>query len=76
MKPILHSIATASGIEAWYNPGTKIQSFAVQPHAILKLAREQSAQIRALYAPNADYLDVHSAVPPWFPCRFSRGVRR
>ena len=57
-------------VEAWYNPGTKIQSFAVQPHAILKLAREQSAQIRALYAPNADYLDVHSAVPPWFHVDF------
>ncbi len=51
---------------AWYNPGTKIQSFAVQPHAILQLARWQSPQILARYAPNADYLDVHSAVPPWF----------
>ncbi len=51
---------------AWFNPGTKIQSFAVQPHAILPLAQSQSPQIVARYAPNADYLDVHSAVPPWF----------
>lgn len=59
---------------AWFNEGTKIQSFAVQPHAILKLAREQSSQIRARYAPNADYLDVHSAVPPWFHTDFRANV--
>ena len=53
-------------VRAWFNPGTKIQSFAVQPHAIRKLAGEQSPQIRDRYQPNADYLDVHSAVPPWF----------
>jgi hypothetical protein len=55
---------------AWYNPGTKIQSFAIQPHAILPLARGESFQIRERYAPNADYLDVHSAVPPWFHVDF------
>jgi len=53
-------------VKAWYNPGTKVQSFAVKPNAILRLAAEQSPQIRALYAPNADFLDVHSAVEPWF----------
>jgi len=53
-------------VPAWFNPGTKIQSFAIQPHAMLPLARTQSSQILARYAPNADYLDVHSAVPPWF----------
>lgn len=55
---------------AWFNPGTKIQSFAVQPHAMLRLARTQSSQIFQRYAPNADYLDVHSAVPPWFHVDF------
>ncbi len=59
---------------AWYNPGTKIQSFAVQPHAILPLARWQSPQILARYAPNADYLDVHSAVPPWFHVDYRAGA--
>ena len=51
---------------AWYNPGTKIQSFAVKPNAILALAETQSPEIARRYGPNADYLDVHSAVPPWF----------
>jgi hypothetical protein len=59
---------------AWYNAGTKIQSFAIQPHAILPLARQQSPQIQALYAPNADYLDVHSAVTPWFHVDFRAGA--
>ena len=51
-------------VKAWFNPGTKIGSFAVQPHAILALARNQSGQIHDRYQPNADYLDVHSSVPP------------
>ena len=51
---------------AWYNPGTKIQSFAVKPNAILPLAATQSAEIHHHYGTNACYLDVHSAVPPWF----------
>ena len=51
---------------AWYNPGTKIQSFAVKPNAILRLASTQSPEIHRRYGTNANYLDVHSAVPPWF----------
>lgn len=51
---------------AWYNPGTKIQSFAVKPNAILRLAATQSPEIHRRYGTNASYLDVHSAVAPWF----------
>lgn len=51
---------------AWYNPGTKIQSFAVKPNSVLPLARTQSPEIHSRYGTNGDYLDVHSAVPPWF----------
>ncbi len=51
---------------AWYNPGTKIQSFAIQPNAILRLAASQSHEIHRRYRTSACYLDVHSAVPPWF----------
>ncbi|HEY5910430.1 MAG TPA: DUF5696 domain-containing protein [Verrucomicrobiae bacterium] len=51
---------------AWYNPGTKIQSFAVKPNAILRLAATQSPEIHRRYNTAANYLDVHSAVPPWF----------
>jgi len=51
---------------AWYNPGTRIQSFAVKPNAILRLAAAQSPEIHRRYRTCANYLDVHSAVPPWF----------
>ena len=51
---------------AWYNPGTRIQSFAVKPNAILRLAATQSPEVHRRYATQANYLDVHSAVPPWF----------
>jgi hypothetical protein len=51
---------------AWYNPGTKIQSFAVKPDSILRLAANQSPEIHRRYNTLSDYLDVHSAVPPWF----------
>ena len=52
--------------KAWYNEGTKVQSFAVKPGAILRLAHEQSPEIHARYGTTAGYLDVHSCVPPWF----------
>ncbi len=58
---------------AWFNPGTKIQSFAVKPTAILPLAATQSPEIHRRYGTNADYLDVHSAVPPWFHVDFRAG---
>jgi hypothetical protein len=51
---------------AWFNPGTKIQSFAEKPNAIMRLAQTQSPEIHRRYGTNACYLDVHSAVPPWF----------
>ncbi|MHB1458254.1 MAG: DUF5696 domain-containing protein, partial [Armatimonadota bacterium] len=51
---------------AWYNEGTKMQSFAIKPNAIMRLAATQSPEIKSRYGTNADYLDVHSAVPPWF----------
>lgn len=51
---------------AWYNPETRIQSFAVKPNAILRLAETQSPEVHKRYGTNANYLDVHSAVPPWF----------
>jgi hypothetical protein len=52
--------------KAWFNEGTGIQSLAVKPAAILRLAATQSPEIRRRYGSNACYLDVHSAVPPWF----------
>jgi hypothetical protein len=59
-----------SKVPAWYNPGTRIQSFAVKPNAILRLAATQSPELHRRFGTNACYLDVHSAVPPWFHVDF------
>lgn len=58
---------------AWFNAGTGIQSFAEKPNSILKFAGQQSPEIHRRYGTNADYLDVHSAVPPWFHVDFRAG---
>jgi hypothetical protein len=58
--------STGGIVEAWYQPGTRIQSFAVKPSAMLRLSGEQSPEIHRRYATTAGYLDVHSCVPPWF----------
>ena len=39
---------------AWYNPGTQIQSFAVKPNAILRLAATQSPEIHRRYSTQAN----------------------
>jgi hypothetical protein len=51
---------------AWLNKGTGIQSFAVRPAAIARLAATQAPQIHERFGTTACFLDVHSAVPPWF----------
>ena len=66
--------SNSNRVKAWYNSGTKIQSFGVQPHAILRLAGHESPLIHEHYEPNADYLDVHSAVPPWFHVDYRAGA--
>jgi len=60
-------------VHAWYNPGTKIQSFAVKPTRILPLAKTQGPEVVKRYGSGACYLDVHSAVPPWFHVDFEAG---
>lgn len=62
-----------SRVPAWFNPGTKIQSFAVKPTRILPLAKTQGPEILHRYGSDACYLDVHSAVPPWFHVDFQAG---
>ncbi len=51
---------------AWYNESTKIQSYAIKPTAILRLAATQSPEIKRRYGTNANYLDVHSSATPFF----------
>ena len=58
--------ADGSRVLAWFNPGTKIQSFGIKASAMLRLAKTQSPEIKRRYGTNANYLDVHSAVMPWW----------
>lgn len=59
--------------KGWYNSGTKVQSFAEKPNSILKFAGQQSAEIHRRYGTNSVFIDVHSAVPPWFHVDFRAG---
>ncbi len=54
-------------VPAWKN---QIQSYALAPAVIVKYARKITPQVHADYGTNAGYLDVHSAVPPWFHVDF------
>ena len=60
-------------VPAWFNEGTGIQSYAVAPDAILKYAQRITPMVQQRFQPNASYLDVHSAVPPWFHVDFRAG---
>jgi len=59
---------------AWYNPGTKIQSFAIKPTRILPLAKTQGLEVMKRYGSAVCYLDVHSSVSPWFHVDFEAGL--
>jgi hypothetical protein len=50
---------------AWYNPGTKVQSFGLKCNRALGFAQMNSAEIHRRYGTTAAYLDVHTSVPPW-----------
>ena len=58
-------------IPAWKN---LIQSYAVAPTAILKYARMFTPEVQRRFGENGGYLDVHSAVPPWFHVDFRADV--
>ena len=50
---------------AWYNPGTKVQSFGLKCNRAKGFAEQNSPYIHKTYGTNAAYLDVHTCVPPW-----------
>lgn len=50
---------------AWYNPGTKVQSFCLKCKRALEFARQNAPEIHRRYGTTAAYLDVHICVPPW-----------
>lgn len=58
-------VADGSPSKAWYNPGTKVQSFGLKCTRALEFARQNSPAIHERYQTTAAYLDVHSCVPPW-----------
>jgi hypothetical protein len=50
---------------AWYNEGTKVQSFGLKCNRALGFAKTNSPEIHRRYGTTAAYLDVHTCVPPW-----------
>ncbi len=60
-------VLTAEGkpSPAWYNPGTRVQSFGLKCTRALAFARQNSPEIHRRYGTTAAYLDVHTCVPPW-----------
>ncbi|MEI7729042.1 MAG: DUF5696 domain-containing protein [Verrucomicrobiota bacterium] len=50
---------------AWYNPGTRVQSYGLKCNRALEFARRNTPEIHQRYATTAGYLDVHTCVPPW-----------
>ncbi len=59
---------------AWYNEGTKIQSFAIKPDQMVPLAQTQSPIIHERYGTNGMFLDVNSSVPPSWRADMQAGV--
>lgn len=51
-------------IKAWYNPGTKMQSYLMKPSRALHYARLYEPRIHKNYRTNSAFLDVYSAVLP------------
>jgi hypothetical protein len=50
---------------AWYNPGTKVQSYGLKCNRALDFAKQNAPEIHHRFATTAAYLDVHPCVPPW-----------
>lgn len=51
-------------IKAWFNKYTKVQSLALAPSSMRKIASRYSGEIHRRYQTDAAYLDVNSAVEP------------
>jgi len=50
---------------AWYNPGTRVQSFGLKCNRAIAFALMNSPEMHRRYGTTAAYLDVHTCVPPW-----------
>jgi hypothetical protein len=58
--------ADGSQLLAWLNPTTGIQSFATKPSWFIPNAQTQSPYIHKEYGTNGAFIDVNSAVVPWW----------
>lgn len=50
---------------AWYNAGTKVQSFGLKCNRALEYAKKNAPEAHRRFGTTAAYLDVHTCVPPW-----------
>ena len=50
---------------AWYNAGTKVQSFGLKCNRALGYAKQNAPEVHRRFGTTAAYLDVHTCVPPW-----------
>ena len=50
---------------AWYNEGTKVQSFGLKCNRAGAYAAKVAPEAHRRFGTNAAYLDVHTCVPPW-----------
>ncbi|NUQ01941.1 MAG: hypothetical protein HUU35_19010, partial [Armatimonadetes bacterium] len=57
--------ADGSPSPAWFNKGTRVQSFGLKANRALGFAERTAPEAHRLYGTNAAYLDVHTCVPPW-----------
>jgi hypothetical protein len=58
-------LADGSPAKAWYNAGTRVQSFGLKCNRALEFAKQNAPEIHRRYGTTAGYLDVHTCVPPW-----------
>ena len=51
--------------QAWFNPGTRVQSYGIKCNRALEFAKRTAPEAHRRYGTTAGYLDVHTGVPPW-----------
>jgi hypothetical protein len=57
--------ADGSPSKAWFNAGTKVQSYGLKCNRALDYAKQTAPEAHRRYGTTAAYLDVHTCVEPW-----------
>lgn len=55
----------------WFNRTTGIQAYLLSPSHVLSVAAQFSPEIHRRYGTTAAFVDVHTAVPPWYKTDYS-----